>query len=68
MALGGCNLAAEAIAIAVDGVFPGTEQFTATLKPRLPEAALVCEAFGVTAEVAQKVGPADLAAGRVREP
>ena len=49
MALGGCDLAAEAIAIAVDGeVLPGTEQFTADLKPRLPEGPLVCEAFGVT--------------------
>ena len=66
-ALDRSDLAGQALAIAVGGEgIPGREQLPADLKPRLAEAALLGQAFGVAAEVAQQVRPADLAPGRVQ--
>lgn len=66
-ALDGRDLAGKAIPIAVAGKgIPGAKELPADLKPRLAEAALVCEPFGVAAEVAQQMCPADLAPSGVK--
>lgn len=66
-ALDGSDLAGQALAVAVGGEgLPSREQLATGFKALLPEAALIGKAFGVAAEVAQEVRPADLAAGRVQ--
>ena len=67
-ALGGGDLAGQTLAVAMGcESIPGAKQLAADIEALLPEAPLLCKPFGVAAEVAQEVSPADLVGAGSRE-